>query len=278
VELDFEIGDVDSIAGQPGLRKIVVTNLELRVDTRSVASGEDWRLETPGAYRTEFHLRERSAGGDSGAYWTMVRWVDMPPSWAKTTQSSWGAIKGLFFEPPPDLPRQPADALRQLERAYEAFDSTAYAALLDPGFIFQFDPRDIGPGTGYREWLTRADDLRSTRRMFRGDPSNDDKRLVARSAVVDFELGEPDTVAGQPGWRKIGARSVALRVDCRSQVNGEEWWLEVPGGYETWFYLKESSIPGDAGTYWTIVRWIDKPPADAKVETKSWGSIKSKFF
>jgi len=179
--------------------------------------------------------------------------------------------------PPPVLPRTPTEVLQHLERAYESMDSTAYAALLDPEFAFHFDPRDIGEPTGYRDSWPRADDLQSTRRMFRGAPSSDEKRLRALNVELNFNVGETDTVAGQPGWKMIIASNTELQVDARSLVNGEDWCLQTPGGYESWLYLRERAAAGDSGTYWTIVRWVDKPPASSKTETSTWGSIKALF-
>ncbi len=101
--LDFVAGQPETSPVNDEWQMVVLTAIDLALYTTEQQSGDQWILQTPGKYEAHLHLVQTEP--EEGArVWKIIRWEDKPPTKALpgpvTENSSWGAIKGLFYVAP----------------------------------------------------------------------------------------------------------------------------------------------------------------------------------
>ncbi|MBN1826659.1 MAG: hypothetical protein JW958_10355 [Candidatus Eisenbacteria bacterium] len=193
-------------------------------------------------------------------------------------ETSWGAVKSLFH--PANMP-PPADSLSALiERfaeAYSARDSAAYAAFLDPEYVFELAPSGLFPD-GPVEWWDLGNELRIAGRMFSGW-ENEDVRSVesidlAISAITSrVETGSfegYDPFSDEPWYRIVCSIDLLVAVDDPTSMDGETLF-HVTSGQE--FTVRPD--PGDPEE-WVVFRQYDQEPYNKtrSTEEASWGAVK----
>lgn len=157
----------------------------------------------------------------------------------------------------------------------------AYASLLfegDPpmtgGFIFRFQPSDIGTdpgGTGVPippSW-GRSEEIAAHERIFTAQEDSAIYSLILEIQHTEAEDIEPPEM-GKEGWKRVFAFNVHLRL-MFSPHDG----LEVDGGQAEF----DCAPVGDR---WSIGEWKDLPRPFApgprlEVEATTWGSIKASW-
>ncbi len=98
ISLNFTSGADDTTGLDPTWRKVRLTQVQLYVDCRHQASGEQLIYEVNGD-RADLYLRQTEAIDPfvGGRIWKIVRWEDKPIGWKAMTESTtWGTIKASW--------------------------------------------------------------------------------------------------------------------------------------------------------------------------------------
>ena len=183
-------------------------------------------------------------------------------------------------------PPSPENLIIDLAASYEDRDVEQYAKLLDPEFIFYFQPADIPAGLE-REYWNRDEDSTGTAALF---------NAVNQVTGIYVDLGaftvEDSVRAEDPGVKRIRLTHSKLEVDLSDGTT-----LLVQGDIEDMYFRRGRAEAGTDSTKWYLFEWRDirgggdspgsraapgaesdaRAPAVPLVRPTTWGMIKNLF-
>jgi hypothetical protein len=263
--------------------KIVLTDVDLSVEHRDPAGGENIIFNVTGDRAHFFLYQDMDELVDGVPVWKIFEWRDEKIRARAGSQpfvelKSWGSIKALF-NPDAPIPEDPrttiAGVMQELVDAYETRGLTRYSALFDADqFRFVFDPIDVAENPDIPTSWDWPDDLVSTRTMFASP-------LVERIQLAFFagapvEATEPDE-RDRPfpeGTMKIVLTDVDLDVDTRDPNGGGNIIFKVTGDRAHFFLYPDMDEIVDGVPVWKIFEWRDEKIGAVPTQESSWGEIK----
>lgn len=187
---------------------------------------------------------------------------------------------------PADFPSAPDLLMARFQAAYVGRDSVALAAMLRPTFvtILQQSTRNTFPDVG--ETLDRAEQVRITGRMFRGqnvfDPNHMPVPAITSIQVTTFQRAgiwtqSPGNDLFPNAWNALF--SVQVLFDRGPSFSP----LKVAGNMRFYMTARDSTALGETHPYYQLAGVVDltddvaMAAANKASETSSWGSIHALF-
>lgn len=281
ISLSFRYGS--DVASEHDLtwRKVVLSQIDLAVDSRHHESGDPLRYQAIGD-RAELHFAETDeVDASSGKkIWKIVQWEDKPVGlMAATENTTWGRIKASWRGVPSSDPylKQTSiqNCLFNLKYAYNQRNTAKFTALLHEQFMFVFAPEDVGGETEIPESWGMSDEIVSATNMFGGQANR--SGYQCQSVSLAFVSGAEEQSPHEAAWRKVELSQVGLSVDTRSHDTGEPLRYQAIGDKaDLHFVQTEETDPACGRRIWKIILWEDKPVGlMAATEPESWGIIKA---
>ncbi len=153
-------------------------------------------------------------------------------------------------EPPPAPkrfePSSPVNVLKNIEMSFNRRDINLLKAMLSPGFVFYFDPRDVGQrppgGSQYviPESWKRAEFLRAAANMFK-------KAYSISLSIGTGSVGEPRPEETVYQAENVPAELLAML----DELNGY-----IANSASTFAF--ERYVAEGGGKYWRLTEWQDR--------------------
>lgn len=142
-------------------------------------------------------------------------------------------------------PSSPVNVLKNVEMSFNRRDVNLLSAMLSPGFVFYFDPRDVGqypPGSRYPipESWTRAEFLKAVTNMF-------DKAYSISLSIETDNVGEPRPEETEYYVENVPAELLVMLNELDGFI------AESASTFEFERYLAEGG-----GKHWRLTGWRDR--------------------
>jgi hypothetical protein len=187
---------------------------------------------------------------------------------------------------PADFPSAPDLLMARFHAAYVGRDSTALAAMLRPAFVtlLQQSTRNTFPDVG--ETLNRAEQVRITGRMFRGQDLFDPNYMLV-PAITSIQVTTFQRVgiwSQSPGNDQIpNAWNALFSLQVLFDRGQNYPPMKAVGNMRFYMTVRDSTALGETHPYYQLVGVVDLTddvamgPADKAAESAAWGSIHALF-
>ena len=142
-------------------------------------------------------------------------------------------------------PSSPVNVLKNVELSFNRRDANLLSAMLGPGFVFYFDPRDVGshpPGSEYiiPESWNRGEFLEAVNDLYK-------KAFRVSLSITTDNVGEPRPEETEYQAENVPAELLAM-ID---ELNG--FIADSASTFEFERYVAEGG-----GKYWRLTEWQDR--------------------
>jgi hypothetical protein len=147
-------------------------------------------------------------------------------------------------------PTSPENVIRNLEALYINLDPVEFDSTLAPGFVFRFQPADIG--VGQPDSLTRPEVLQFAENLFINGAGDGSPRATRIQLILTPNSHGDDNRIGHIGWKKYVVQT-QLTVTFTNTPS-----INVTG--PAWLYFRQ--VPEGSGR-WMLAEWDDQPVSSA---------------
>jgi hypothetical protein len=278
IHLAFTENEPDIDPAFPDLSRVILSAVDLRVDTRNLDDGDVTLLLTPAGTQVHlyFVLTDETDPRSGDRLWKIRAWKEVTPGGVApgTETSTWSEIKALWqgrYRPLTTI----TNGIANLKAAYVDRNHDEYAKLFTEDFQFLFDPSD----TAVPDSWPIADELEAARNMFTAQANLDGSAV--EGIALAFSQNEPDVDPEFPDYARVVLSGVDLRVDSRNVNNQDVTLYFTPPGTREWFYFvqTEETDPRSGNHLWKIRLWKDLGAGVLRPATKTttWGRIKANW-
>ncbi len=172
-------------------------------------------------------------------------------------------------------PTSISNVLYNLKVSYNMKDLAKYRECFADGYVYVFDPRDVGGEHNIPESWGTVDEILSASHLFQSQPNVDGYRCGSIS--LSFMVGAEQFSSIDANWRMVTLSQVQLYVEARHKDNGDQLIYEVINDRADFHFVRTDEVePVTGERIWKIVYWVDKPNgAKAATRNATWGQIKS---
>lgn len=183
----------------------------------------------------------------------------------------------------PAYPKTPAELITQYFPAvYSQMDSTAYAGLLDPSYLFELLPFSPDP-TDPPAWWDLTEEMAIAGNMFSGRLNNDGQKVdrITLSMTVKTNLVDNTPYPNKPegeAWHKVTAFVDLLVVV--EDPRDPEGVINYVVSSDQIFTVRPDPSHDDG---WIVYKQTDQEPinktgdSEASTQSESWSGVKSLF-
>lgn len=168
------------------------------------------------------------------------------------------------------------NCLFNLQFSYTQRNVARFSSLFDDGFIFVFDPLDVG-WHGIPESWGRADEILSATHLL--DSLQNADGYVCESIRLSFVAGAVVQNPAFATWKDVTLSQIVLLVDSRNQTTSDPLRYEVLGDQADLSFVQATETDPSSGLkIWKIIQWVDRPVGlKTGTEPTTWGQIKASW-